>query len=849
MRFPAGNKKAVASVVCAAVLMLPHALAAFPFGISDPAGTKEYKQAETAALTGNIKLAEKLYSKAMELGSDDLHLWGNCVLRLGTLALQQEDISGAKAMLEKFRKRIPAGSAGTLPGEIMAAENDLAGAEKEFRALIANKDISSTHARYCLAGVLMRSRRFAEALEIYTSLLKSGEPVGRKAEYARILLLLETGKFTEAEEFIEKALLNGKDRNFEKLRLLCAIKKGDLEFLKKNWKLGEHELLRSDEFMCSLAEAAAELAAKKGEFKFAAERCEEAFAFASKPETKRDIIRKLFDNCAHFDAQTAAQTAEKYSKLFPEASDRALLLIKSGELLTAAGKPQEAVKVFSSVVDEKEFTPEERCSAAFGGAAAAEAAGVWSDVESLFEKCVSLSSSPSSRDEAKLKYAGFFMRRREFARADAILSELAAGERLNSTKELAAYRLLQSKSMQNALSGKELSFAETLSRSENKTYAEFAAFVTAEIFLITGKKSAEVRRKYLDFISAYPESQYVSQSHFQAARLAGKEGNYAAAAKEFVAFADKYPKHPNTGAARFFALDYFCRAGMRAEAEQELKKLSTLSGGDDAFTAGVLTLSEYLLGENKAKEALTLVLDYSSEGKNPQLNSRSDIIFLTARIHFRLGEFDLALSGLDKMEKLSADRTVLAEANLLAGNIRCDIYNDFVSAEKNFLRAHELVKEGVFGSAVAGRLADCRYSIYLQNNDKEVLASAEELYRQIAETAPVADMQVQAMYKAGRCHEAAGDKEKALEDYEETLNFALTLRQSGVVPNQTWCERAAYSAIEIALSDEELTDGSKAEQLLWIYRKLGYENSTRDFKTLQMKVRERQKLLNRGVRY
>lgn len=849
MRYQSVNcRKSAIGAVCAALMLLPCALGAFPFGGGSDPGADELKKGDAAASFGDNVLAEKFYNKAMKLGKDDLALWSECVSRLGTIYLQRNDVASAKKLLAEFRQRVPAGSAGTLPGEIMTAEGDFDAAEKIFNELIQRNDISADRAKFCLADIKMRQQDYQAALDMYDPLRNSRTAlVARKSEYAWVLAALKLGKIKEAKAMLDKALETSGDKNFKKLRLLCAVKEGDLDYFSKNWKLSDDDM-RSDDFMCSLAELAAELAEKKGKHRFAAQLYENAFAFAAEKGKKREITGKLFSCCADFDVDAAAEVAKRYAKLFPEASDRALLLMRSGRLLTEKGKFKDAIELYSNVAGDKENLLVERNAASLEGAAAAELGAVYDAAENFYQQLISFSRNENHRDNAKLKYAEFLLRRKMYEKADRILNALIKGDMLNSVGESAAYRLLQSKSMQNSLREKELYLSAALEKSKNRSYAEFGSFTAAEIFRISGKDNDEARKKYLAFIAAYPESKFIEQAHFQAARLAGKKGDFAGAAGEFIAFAEKFPDHRNSGVARFIAIDCFCRAGMGDKAENVLKQLAASDKHIDAFTAGIMVYGEFLLNGNKAQQALEMINQMVSAQKKHSLDKRSDIMFLKSRIFFKLKNYDLALKELDSICRMPDNTDELAEAHYLAGNIRYDIYDNFSAAEKNFKKACELEKTSVFGYVCAGRLADCRYIMYLQTNDSKLLKSAEEIYRDIAEKSALPDMRLQASYKAGLCREVSGDREKALEDYEQTLYLALTIRSFGVTPQQSWCERAAYAAIEIALSDDEFDDTAKAQQLLAVYRKLGYENSERDFQTLRRKIRERQKFLNRGAR-
>ena len=842
------NKRFTVIAVLSVVFMAPAVLGAFPFGRSEKSGLNELKQGDAAVSLGDTALAEKYYSKAKALSKDNRSLWSECVSRLGTLFLLKNDIISAKKLLAEFRERMPADSAGTLPGEIMVAENNFAGAEKFFRQLIENNDVWVDKAKFCLADILMKQQKYQQAYDMFASLRTSRTAlISLRSEYAMALALMQMNRFTEARTMLDKLLDSRNDLNFKKLRLLCAVKEGDLEYFRKNYILKEEDI-HADSFMCYLLELAAEAAIRKSDHAWAAALYEDAFKFAPARDKKRDIIGKLFSCCAAYDIDGAAKVAERYSVLFPEASDRVLLLMQAGRLLASGGKPQEAVKFYAKVSGDKENLLVERYAAASEGASAAEQGNLYQDADRFYQLLLTLAQSSGRRDDVQLSYAGFLLRRQEYAKADEVLKSIIKSDVLTPAGEQAAHLYLQSKSLQNKLSKDELPLAQQLCKSKNRKHFEFASFTEAEIFRIAGEENSLVRRKYLDFITTFPESKFVPNARFQAARLAGRDGNYIASAEEFIAFAGQFPDHNNAGAAQFIAIDNFCRANLIDKAESVLAKLGNNDRYPEAYISGILKFGSHLFNSGDCKKALEVVQKYTSLENWKNLGGRADILYLEARILAKLKEYDKAVKKLDELISVHPDSPEFCEANFLAGNIRCDVFNDFAGAEKNFEQAMNRSAAGVFRHVASGRLADCRYAMYLQSNEAKLLESADELYRDIAENAVHPDMQLQAAYKAGLCREVSGDREKAVEDYEQVLYSALVLKNSGITPVQSWCDRAAYSAIELALTDDEAEDTTKAQQLLSIYRKLGFANSTRDFQMLRRKIVERQKFLNRGAR-
>ena len=89
---------------------------------------------------------------------------------------------------------------------------------------------------------------------------------------------------------------------------------------------------------------------------------------------------------------------------------------------------------------------------------------------------------------------------------------------------------------------------------------------------------------------------------------------------------------------------------------------------------------------------------------------------------------------------------------------------------------------------------------------------------------------------------------EAFEDFENVLYMASAIRSEGVVPEQSWCEKAVYSAVQLALSRELPGESSKAQQLLSVYWQLGFDSNKENLEKLQYQVRERQKLLKKRSR-
>ena len=108
-------------------------------GITVAADELSEKRLGDAALSvGDYRNAISSYESALVLANDanNAEIWAESALKLGFARLCDGNLTGARAIYNEFRRRNPLRSAGTLHGDLLAAEGKYLEAERFFSTLM-----------------------------------------------------------------------------------------------------------------------------------------------------------------------------------------------------------------------------------------------------------------------------------------------------------------------------------------------------------------------------------------------------------------------------------------------------------------------------------------------------------------------------------------------------------------------------------------------------------------------------------------------------------------------------------------------------------------------------------------
>ena len=92
----------------------------------------ERRLGDDAFASGDYENAARFYSSARVLAGGNLREWGADTLALARTRLHAGDLEEARRLLEEFRSKLPAESAGLLPGQLLLAERRYPEAESCF---------------------------------------------------------------------------------------------------------------------------------------------------------------------------------------------------------------------------------------------------------------------------------------------------------------------------------------------------------------------------------------------------------------------------------------------------------------------------------------------------------------------------------------------------------------------------------------------------------------------------------------------------------------------------------------------------------------------------------------------
>lgn len=441
----------------------------------------ELRMGDDAFAAGDYRNAVNFYSSALTLSGANPELWSAAAVKLADARLRTGDVAGAKTLLAEFRRRFPASSAGLLPGEIMIAEHDYTGAEKFFNTLAANSSDPELlcAAKFARAFSKLRQNRDLEAAFDFEEIETQNADLRRWAEQAhlaRIYALIRAGKPEEAE----KLLAAGKYRSAEpegyaRLGLLSALKQGNFEQFRDHWpqqqeKYGDHP----DPLMYELAVEGAALAEKKGDLKFAETLLDAGFRLAGGDLERRNALRALINLQAKISPAAAADTILRGIEFFPEAGDRALLILRGARLLAESGEWKRAVELLVRITGDNRVPVMQRLEAAREASIAARHAGDRETAEKMLQYLTSQAETAYQREEGNYLLGEFYFQEKRIAQAIRHLRE-AIGKGNGKYADPARFLLLQCLLEQQAYK-EAMPIAETLRSSTRPELAAAADY-------------------------------------------------------------------------------------------------------------------------------------------------------------------------------------------------------------------------------------------------------------------------------------------------------------------------------------------------------------------------------------
>lgn len=750
---------------------------------------------DAAFYAGDYLNAISSYKSALILADKENSVdgWAASALNLGVAYLHNGDIDGAKEIYNQFRKRFPLRSAGTLPGDIMAAESKYADAEAFFQSLLNTDPSMEDATNFSLATMYMKTGNMEKACAIFEKLAaRNNSPWQASALNELLYTLIRLGKPTEAVAKIGAIPVNDRNADVELLLYLAEAHSGKISNLKANFNQFLQKMPPSPHVrLMELLSLAAEVAVRDGDHAFAADALNRALSFAVEPHVKQDLQRRLTINMLTGDPMAAAAEARRYSKDFPEAADRSQLILSVAGELYKKQMYQSALELYSFIV-EGNFTEDDRLIAAAGAAECAEA---MQDIAILerFIRFLIMELPLEEKLQRQCRYAAFLEKHGKYDMAEKELSQ-AVSTASTSGKQTLIDRLLFTQLEFYIRCRNTDGIRNTASKLEKSANRQFKAVAKLELgkLLESASLYQQSRKYFLEAaIAGYEPEQ--PGAMFLAALMAYKDFDFETAAAELLNVAEKYPEFAKTPEALFMAADIYTTAGNEVKAAQAADTLHRKYPSSQAAAAWILRAAAE---SSKEKNNDSVIAELQDLERNfAGTSSAGEAALLRAKLTDRQGKTAEALKILQSLHD-SDHLSIRAESMMQSAEILFRQKDKLSQAREMFLRC-AAVEPGSLRSDVArGRAGDCVMA------DKTPL-KAEALnwcitqFDQLAHTSNFPQIRIQAFFKAGSARKISGNIKDAISCYEKAIYAACDMANQGITADPVWSMRSCEAALEL----------------------------------------------------
>ena len=759
----------------------------------------ERKLGDRAFYSEDFATAISHYQSAQKLSEESFFSepWIKNTLRLGKAQLLSGDITGAKATLKEFHKRHPLRSAGTLDADILAAEKKFDEAEKLYSVMENSSDRElAAAAAFGRAVMRFEQGRLAEAEKLFREVLPEAEPrmqaaIRRELAYT----LIRQEKYADALTVLSEVPAEFRENSHDILTALAEVKSGKLDDFKKNW----HELVKNnlrfpDRRCCELLMTAADMFEAQSDRALSAELLKSADRFAATASERQSLLKKLINLESSFDPESAAGSAKKYLKIFPDAPDRFNVLTSAARILADAGKFTVAADLFKEYIDENILPQNVRYQAAADGAVYAEKAGNIALTSEFYPIAAENAPDDAAKVSVLRKYAAFLMRQKKYHQAVSALVDAVKINGDRSSDDLKEELLDAAVKDHNAAIITMSSNA--LKNSSVPRYRERAHYELAEL---ADKKQdfATARKEYLAAAAIRNSGQYALAGRFGAALAAFKLGDYASCGKEAFQLAGEHPELPQAPQALY--LGY--RAA-RLLNDSELKNkcarlLTEKYSTSESYAVYALQNAADRAGANRDLTGAIADLEALEQQFSQLPGIVSEAMLMRASILKISGKTNDAVECANLLATKYPESNSAYYAVMLAGNIRFSQHK-YDESLKYFNQAAAIRSAGLENELAQSMAIESMFQSAASKpeiNEKAILECSR-----LISSSNFSHIRVKMRYRKAGALQSAGKKMEALTGYEQLLNEAVEAASKGENFDRDLCLRGAVAALDIIMS-------------------------------------------------
>lgn len=759
----------------------------------------ERKLGDRAFYSEDFATAISHYQSAQKLSEESFFSepWIKNTLKLGKAQLLSGDIAGAKATLKEFRQRHPLRSAGTLDADILAAEKKFDEAEKLYSVMENSGDSElAVAAAFGRAVMRFEQGKLAEAEKLFREVLPEAEPRMQSAirrELAYTLIRQE--KYADALTVLSEVPDEFRENSHDILKALAEIKSGKLDDFKKNW----HELVRNDPRFpdrrcCELLMTAADMFEAQSDRALSAELLKSADRFAASAGERQALLKKLINLESSFDPESAAESAKRYLKTFPDAPDRFQVLTSAARILADSGRFTAGADLLKEFTDGNILPQDIRYQAAVDGAVYAEKAGNIALTSEFYPLAAENAPDDAAKVSVLRKYAAFLMRQKKYHQAVTALIDAVKIDGDRSSDDLKEELLDAAVKDHNAAIITMSSNA--LKNSSVPRYRGRAHYELAEL---ADKKQdfATARKEYLAAAAIRNSGKYALAGRFGAALAAFKLGDHASCGKEAFQLAAEYPELPQAPQALYLG---YRAARMLNDSELKNKCADLLTekySTSESYAVYALQNAADRAGANRDLngaiadlEALEQQFSQLPEIVAEAMLMRTSILRLSGKFHDAVECANLLIARYPKSN-------TAYYAAMLAGDIHFSQHR-YDESLKYFNQAAAIHHAGLENELAQSMAIESMFQSAVNKpemNEKAII----ECSRLIG-SSNFAHIRLKMRYRKAGALQSAGRKMEALTGYEQLLNEAVETASKGEKFDRVLCLRGAVAALDIIMA-------------------------------------------------
>ncbi len=181
--------------------------------------------------------------------------------------------------------------------------------------------------------------------------------------------------------------------------------------------------------------------------------------------------------------------------------------------------------------------------------------------------------------------------------------------------------------------------------------------------------------------------------------------------------------------------------------------------------------------------------------KHPDDDLADDALYWAGQAAMAQMEYPRAIEHFTLLSKIYPKSNMMAETRFAQGDALSE-RGEFSLAILAFEEVVENYPDNYLADRARGRIGDCQFT--LSSEDPARYEKALTAYRTILDKvdAPV-DLQMQAEYKIGRCHEKMREEDESFKRYMNVVYRFFAELEEGVRVDPLWFTRAAFNAAGI----------------------------------------------------